>query len=437
VIRSFCFTVPGFAAALVLVSNAVWAQTPPPVVQGAGIAPAPPPPAGAPAPTGAATAIAGVTPELVDKPSFDDQGRVQGWIARVSTAGTFSFANNSSVVGQQDGSSISFGLKFDGTLNFNREKHEWRNSLGILGAMTRTPVIDTFVKTSDSFTFDSTYLYHAVKIFGPFVRVSYNTSMFRGTDVRATQTHYFVQPVGSTMQPAGAMILPQCPVGSAPTVACEVTSGNANTGGRFALSDPFKPSTFKESVGVFLQPYASEPFSVEFRGGAGAQEVLANDQYALQASPVAMPTVHFDAFRVDVKALADVNQLGAELAASVWGAFVTKKLTYKANFDAMTPFAHTALPMGDTRSSFDLTNIHVDGAISLHIVDWASLDYNLKAIRQPQVVDAFQVQNTLLLTFGQTFTNAPPPPPPAPAPTVVVVPANQASPTILVVPPAR
>jgi hypothetical protein len=215
--------------------------------------------------------------------------------------------------------------------------------------------------------------------------------MFRGTDIRPAGADYFITHLDGTTE-ALRPGLKQLP-----------------------LADPFKPFTFKQSVGVFYQPYASDPVTIELRGGAGAQEVFANGQYAIQPSPAAMAGQPFDPFRVDVKQLQDVQQLGAELALSVWGGFLGKKITYKLNADAMTPFVHSALPAGDTRSSFALTNVQVDGSISFHLVDWASVDYQVKAIRQPQVIDTFQVQNTLLLTFGMTYSNQPPPKPATPA----------------------
>jgi hypothetical protein len=381
------FSIVPVAAPLFLVSGASGQPpAPPAVVPGAGIAPTPPSASGPTPPPGAATAIQGVTPQYLDKPAAAASGRKEGWIARVSTAATMSFANNSNVVGQVDGSSFAFGLKFDGTLDLNRGKHEWRNSLGVLGAVTRTPVIDAFVKTSDNFALESIYLFHALTMFGPFARATLNTAMFRGTDVRAVKTDYFVTHLDGSITEKQATELP--------------------------LTDPFKPLTLKQSVGLFVQPYQSEPITIELRGGAGAQEVLANGQLAIQPSPPPMPGKPFDPFRADVKQLQDVNQIGGELALSLWGSFVAKKLTYKANADAMTPFVHSPLPPGDGRSAFALTNVQIDGALSFHLVDWAAIDYQLKAIRQPQLVDAFQVQNTLLVTFGLTYSNAPAAPTP-------------------------
>ena len=75
----------------------------------------------------------------------------------------------------------------------------------------------------------------------------------------------------------------------------------------------------------------------------------------------------------------------------------------------MTPFAHSALPAGDNRGAMALTNVEIDATLSFKLVDWASLDYELKALRQPQLLDRFQVQNNLLLTFGLSAGTVPKP----------------------------
>jgi hypothetical protein len=364
-------------------------------VPAAATAAPPPAPPATPAVAGAATAIQGVTPEYVDKPDFN-AARKEGWNVKASVGATAAFANNSNVVGQVDGSSFSFGLKMDGAADYNRGAHEWRNTIGVVASVTRTPVLDDFVKSSDNLGLESIYLYHVVPWFGPFVRVTFNTSMFRGSDVRPAPVDYVITKTDGS-----------------------VVTLNAD---HLTLSDPFRPMTFKQSVGLFVQPYQSVPATIELRAGMGGQEVIADNQLALVPPPPAgamgAPT---NPNQVDVKQLSNVNQLGAELALSVWGSFADKKVTYKINADAMTPFAHPALPAGDTRGAFSLTNVQIDATMSFKMVEWASLDYQFKALRQPQVVDTFQVQNTLLLTFGLTFGNKPPPPPapvcpPAPAP---------------------
>jgi hypothetical protein len=390
------------ATALLLPAGIAAAQPAPPA--GVPAVAAPPPPA-APAVAGAATAVSGVTPTYVGKADFKPDARPEGWSPAVSLGVTAAFANNSSVVGQIDGSSFSFGMKGDAALDYNHGLHEWRNTLGVVASVTRTPVITDFVKTSDNLNLDSIYLFHALSWFGPFVQFSGNTSMFRGTDVRPTPMNYVITRTDGT--------------------TAYLTHANSLT-----LSDPFRPLTFKETIGLFAQPYVSTPFAFELRAGAGAQEVLADGQLAVtgttpngQAASAMLPlppTPNTDDY-VSVKQLSNANQLGPELAASIWGSFMEKRVTYKVNADVMTPAAHSALAPGDTRGAFALTNVQLDAKVSFHLVEWASIDYQFRALRQPQVVDVFQVQNTLLLTFGLSYGGKPAAPPPctpcaAPAP---------------------
>ena len=60
-----------------------------------------------------------------------------------------------------------------------------------------------------------------------------------------------------------------------------------------------------------------------------------------------------------------------------------------------------ALAPGEAEdSAFELTNLAFRAALSVQLVDWASLDYELAVIREPQILDVFQVRNNLLLTSG-------------------------------------
>jgi hypothetical protein len=357
---------------------------------------------------GAATAIPGVTPEYTGKPDFKAPRKPAGWDTRVALGGTLSFANNSNVAGQMDGTSFSLGIKLDAGADFNHVDHEWRNTLALGAAITRTPVIPEFVKTNDSLTFESIYLYHVVDWFGPFARFSLNTAMFPSRDIRTGHAAYSViNPDGTTraLTVPGTDCTPAAD-GSVPST-CRTS---------LSLSDGFRPLTFKQSVGLFVQPLQTDPLTVELRGGVGAQEVIAKNQLAM-ADDVTTAVI-------ELKQLANANQAGAELALSLWGTLVEKRVVYKANAAAMTPFAHTALIPGDDRNAFQLTNVQLDAALSFKLVEWASIDYQFKAIRQPQILDAFQIQNALLFTFGLGYSSkpvevmppAPPPPPPPPPP---------------------
>lgn len=372
-----------------------------------------PPPAAPAAVPGSATAIQGVTPVFADKPDFKAPRKVTGWDTRLSLGGTVSFANNSNVAGQISGSSLSLGLKMDAANDYNSGDHEWRNTLVVGAGITRTPIIDEFVKTNDVLNLETTYLYHIVDWFGPFVRGQMLTSMFPGRDVRAGQATYTVTEVdGTTKTLAGKST--DC----APAMMGGPVPSSCRTS--LSLSDGFRPLTFKESVGLFVQPYQSEPATFELRGAFGAQEVIAANQLSLSATqdptkPVALTR------------LSNANQAGPELALSVWGTVVEKRVIYKANADVLVPALHSALPHGDTRSAVQLTNIQLDAAISFKLVEWASLDYQFRALRQPQVIDTFQIQNALLLTFGLNYPGKSPPPVCVPGPVLMVAPASPAA----------
>lgn len=304
-----------------------------------------------------------------------DNGRKNGVDAGLTVGATSSFGNNSNVLGQADGSTFTFGLKFLALVNYNEDKHEWRNTLNMGEGLSRTPVVPQFVKSRDAAQLESIYLYHVVDWFGPFARFQVDTSLFRGADVRAGDTTYVITHVdGST---------------------------DTRTGTHLSLTDPFRPMTLKESIGPFARPVSSERVNLEFRLGLGAREILAKNQLTV--------TDDDKTPQIEVTELRNVNQLGVEGVVAIWGALEAKKVTYRVSAEAMTPLAHSDLPAGDNRGDFDLTNVDLGALLSFKLVEWASLDYELKAVRQPQLLDRFQVQNNLLLVFGLSAGNVPKP----------------------------
>lgn len=292
-----------------------------------------------------------------------------GWSPRINLGATSSFGNNSKVVGQTDGSTLAFGLKFDVGLDYRHGHHEWRNLLNVTEGLTRTPALPVFVKSADLLAMESIYLYHVTPWFGPFARATLLTSMFRGADIRPAPVTYAITRTTGLV--------------------------DEEHGQHLVISDPFRPITMKQSVGPFLRPVEREMVNVEVRAGLGGQETIAQGQLAV-ADDAATPVI-------EVKELANVNQLGVQAAADVWGAVSDKRVTYRVGIDVMVPIAHTMLRAGDTRSAFALTNLEMGGALSFKLVEWASLDYEVKAIREPQVLDAFQVRNSLLLSLGLSY----------------------------------
>ena len=294
----------------------------------------------------------------------------QGWEGTVTLGASSAFGHNSRVVGQPDGATTTVSLIAKAAADYTRDAHEWRTNLDITETITRTPVVDRFVKAADNLKLESIYLLHLSTSphIGPFARFSLETSLFEGMDVRG-EPHDYVDKAD-------------------PNTKLKTASETLK------LTDAFKPFKLKESLGVFAQPCKSTPISVEIRLGGGARQTFAGGQLAVDDDDATDP--------IEVVSLADLSQAGAEIAVEVGGSFSEKRVTYGVGVEVMTPLV-TNQADSDDRGAIDLTNLEFGAKISFKLIDWASLDYELKLLREPQLLDDLQVQNNLLLTFAWTL----------------------------------
>jgi hypothetical protein len=309
--------------------------------------------------------------------------RKEGWTPGLALGGTFDLLDSRNVVGQQDGTALSLGAAIDAELDFNKKIHEWRTTLKIDVGASLSPGLGEFVKTTDSTDFETIYLAHIIEELGPFGRFALSTSFFPTLDLSPDASDY------------------------------RVTNADGTTkdyhGRRLALTDPFTPTTFKESVGAFTQPVKNDRITFEGRLGLGAQETIADGQLAINDDSA---TAGF----IEVTTLRDTYEIGAEAVANAWGAIdKDKRVSYSIGVGVLVPFAYSDLPPGDDRGVGDLVNVEVNGALNVHIFDWASLDYKISVLRQPLLVDALQVSNTLLLTIGGEWGSKAPVEEPEPA----------------------
>ncbi|MFO0547646.1 MAG: hypothetical protein U0271_04610 [Polyangiaceae bacterium] len=312
----------------------------------------------------------------------DDAKRPVGWSPGIAFGASFNIVDTRNVVGQQDGTTVAMGAAIDAALDYNDGLSEWRNSLKAGAGVSRTPSLNEFVKTNDGLAFESVYLMHPIEMVGPFARFGLATQMFPSLDIRATSADYTVANLDGT-------------------------TTNYH-GRRLYLTDPFQPFTFKESLGVFVQPLNDVHIKLEGRAGVGAQEAIAKGNLAIQ-DDAATP-------QIEVKELDDFWQVGGEVVANAWGFFDNeKRVSYVVGVGVLIPFATSDLPADDDRSLPELTVFEANLGLNVKIFDWASITYRLNINRQPLLVDDFQVSNTLLLTIGAAFgSKAPVPPPPPP-----------------------
>ena len=104
---------------------------------------------------------------------------------------------------------------------------------------------------------------------------------------------------------------------------------------------------------------------------------------------------------IEAEELNNFVQIGAEVAMTVQGSLVKDRVAYKSSVEALFPFYNSINPQD--KSVLGLTNVEWMSQISFKLVEWASLDYQVRVVRQPLIVEDWQVQNTLLLTFGYTL----------------------------------
>lgn len=288
-----------------------------------------------------------------------------GWDPALSFGATVAITSNSSVVGQQDGSSWTFGLNLLGRLDLLEEIHDWRNTLKITEVLSRTPTIEDWIKTADQLFFESVYYLKLAERVGPFVSFKLETPLFRGQDVRGAAVDYVLASDGSMLK------------------------ANATS---LKLTDGFQPLTLKEAIGVFYRPLEEKGLEVDIRAGFGARQTFADGAYVLTDDGATAA--------IEVTRLTDFVQGGAVIGIEAKGQAEEGRITYSAHAEVMFPVINDD-PAG--RDVIELTNYDLGAKLGFKLFEWASLDYELKAFRQPALVDAWQIQNNLLLTFTYTL----------------------------------
>jgi hypothetical protein len=294
------------------------------------------------------------------------EGKPDGWHFTIKAGSSFSFNDNRQVVSQPHGFSLTLGMSVEGIIELRRSSHEWRNIIKLAEGVTRTPIIDKFVIAADSFNYETMYLYVPLKWFGVYVRFVLDTSFFEGIDYRPADVQYVID--GDTANPKTAKEL--------------------------KLTDSFLPLTLKQGVGPFFRPVEREPITLEIMLGFGARQTFADDQLALADDD---KTEDF----IEIKTLQTVKSVGGEGMVKLWGDLVEKRIAYSAGVEVLMPFYNDPEPT--TLSGIDLLYVDTNVRFDFKIVEWMSLVYEFKALKDPLIINEWQIQNNLLLTIGYTL----------------------------------
>jgi hypothetical protein len=300
----------------------------------------------------------------------NEKKKEEGWSARAKVGLTGSVSSNRMFVGAEDGTTVQIGTVLSVGADLTSGQHRWENGLDLQLGGSKTPQITRFVKSSDVLDLISTYFYtlESVPWFGAFGRLKLASQILPTKVVRAQPyTVVFQDELGGEL--SREMFDAQVGIG---------TTG------------AFEPFVLRETVGVFVNPFETDAFTFKLKLGAAAQEIIAREGFVIAADDVPTTTL-------TLKRLQSTVEFGAELGMATSGVLYPEVLSWKLNVDLFQPFVTTA----ETElSTIGQLNAEVVLGVSLHLLKWLSLEYLLTAKRIPLILDAWQVQNLLVLSAG-------------------------------------
>ena len=322
-----------------------------------------------------------------------------GWNVTAKLGGSVNVVDARNVVGTTEGTAIQVGLDLAADANYKKGQHTWGNVLRIQEALQRTPPPDDdtpapFVKSLDNLDLVSTYIYRFSEPdwLGPFVQLKFNTQLFRTTtepsqDFRINR----IQKDGTEIRDADTGVTR--------------VAGDAVV----RQTAPFEPFLLRQTAGLFGEPFAEDVFTLNFKVGVGAQEIISRDGFNLVNVEVVddIPTY-------TLQQLESTVDIGFEGTVAAKGYILKDVLTWNAQAVAFLPVVVTgnvvkvdsagvvvrdADDNPETLSAIERLNFEFLGGLSLKVTKYVSMDWNLLVRRFPQVRDAFQVTNSFLLTL--------------------------------------
>ncbi len=305
---------------------------------------------------------------IKDKKSLEAAKKVdKPWMPALKVSSQLQFGSSQSVIGQVDGDTTTVGFNLNSGLNYREGSSDWRQTFTYAGATSKSPSLPKFVKSSDEVNYRSLYIYHfkKTKWISPYFDVSAKAPVFKGEDVRAEATTYQNLDTGETL-----------------------------LSDTFRLTDGFKPLTTKQSIGAISEVIKKKNQSLLVRLGFGALQVDADNQLVLSDDSATENII-------EVKRLRSYSEAGIEAGLEFSGKW-DKKSSYALKLDILYPL-NPSKEEGDERSDIDLTNVDASLTIASKIYDWASVEFISKAIRQPLLLNDWQLQNNLQLKFNYDF----------------------------------
>ncbi len=287
-----------------------------------------------------------------------DIGLNFAWIATKDFVGVSS--NNPSATPTTQ---INLNLRYKETL------HEWRSNLGLSLGYTYAPPPSAWVKTADSLKLNSIYLYHMRPTLGPFAALQLKTSILPGEDIESGSNTYVI------------------------TDAVSGKELERITSDKLKLTDAFAPLFLEEWLGIFWQPIDKPEIFFEFRLGGVGRESFANGQKVITCNGPCNVNIL-------VQQLSNIYEAGPGSGLLLKSDFFSNKVNYRLDFDVIWAWLQSPeiRPIGSlSRISFDLNS-----TLSFELLSWLSLNWNLRLIQNPAIIEKVQFLSNLTLAanFG-------------------------------------
>ena len=334
-----------------------------------------------------------VTSEEIQKTVTNAMQRETGWYPKLRIGGSAALNYNDGVADVTDGTAFTVGALLKAGIDGVYKNLEWQNTLDIEEQFSKTPTLDSFIKSADKLDFNTMLLFRIPKVewLGPFIRFHLQSPIF-WTDYVSDKdlTIRYYQNDTKIDGKSDDKLVQQ-------DFEPDVAAANKLGPGKKALkaqestrmASAFEPLTLTESAGLFMNPYTTTPLTFTFKVGVAGQHLVTQGGY------VPFDDNADDAF-YDVKLLENQNSVGIEGEADLHGV-ITEIVNWSLKAYLYYPFVMSA----DTElTGIDLIHTDLQAKISVKISSWASIDYSLTAKIQPFVKEGWQINNTLLFTVG-------------------------------------
>lgn len=305
--------------------------------------------------------------DLTMKKRADDLKLAEGWTPDLKLMLNTSYGTSNNVIGQVNGETVTYGGKLSAAYSYKGGLNEWRNLLDYVGSTSKTAAVPMFIKSSDMLSFNSTYLrsIESHPWLGPYAMFDLKTPVFKGEDRR-------VNPVAYNEKSTGA---------------------NIGNGTSLRLTDGFEPLRTKESVGFFAKFIETDKTLLEGRLGYGALQIKV-DGWAIDDDAAT-------ANIIELKKLTGYNYSGFELGLNAQHK-LDERTTLALLANMLIPVSFTQ-PQGKSLSNVEAADVDIKGSLTSKLSDWLTFAYEIKAIKQPLLLDKFQVQTLGTLNFTHDF----------------------------------